>query len=198
VSTQDDTHLTENTLKSERVFDGSFLHVQREQVRLPDGTTVPREFIIHPGAVMIVPILNNGELVMERQHRHPLRKVFLEFPAGKLDAVELPAACAVRELKEETGYSAAELAYAGPIHNAIAYSTEVIHIFFARGLNAGEAQLDTHEFVEVTTLSLEALLERIRTGEVTDVKTIIGAYWLQEWRNGVKVVTWQSVGKFNK
>jgi ADP-ribose pyrophosphatase len=198
VSTQADTHLTEITLTSERVFDGSFLHVQREQVRLPDGTTVPREFILHPGAVMIVPILSNSELVMERQHRHPLRKVFLEFPAGKLDAAELPATCAARELKEETGYSAAELAYAGPIHNAIAYSNEVIHLFFARGLTAGAAQLDAHEFVEVTTLSLEALLERIRVGEVTDVKTLIGAYWLQEWRNDVKVVTWQAAHLFIK
>jgi ADP-ribose pyrophosphatase len=198
VSTPEDTHLTETTLTSERVFDGSFLHVQREQVRLPDGTTVPREFILHPGAVMVVPMLDSGDLIMERQHRHPLRQVFLEFPAGKLDAAEPPAACAARELKEETGYSAAELAYAGPIHNAIAYSTEVIHLYFARGLTAGAAQLDAHEFVEVTTLSLEALLERIRQGEVTDVKTIIGAYWLQDSRNGAKVVTWQSVGKFSK
>jgi ADP-ribose pyrophosphatase len=198
VSTQADTHLTEITLTSERVFDGSFLHVQREQVRLPDGTTVPREFILHPGAVMVVPILDNGELIMERQHRHPLRKVFLEFPAGKLDAAELPATCAARELKEETGYSAAELAYAGPIHNAIGYSNEVIHIFFARGLTAGAAQLDAHEFVEVTTLSLETLLERIRQGEVTDVKTIIGAYWLHDSRNGDKVVTWQATHLLTK
>ncbi len=198
MSRQEDTHLTETTLTSERVFDGSFLQVQREQVRLPDGASVPREFIVHPGAVMIVPMLDNGDLVMERQHRHPLQQVFLEFPAGKLDAAEPPAACAARELKEETGYSAAELAYAGPIHNAIAYSTEVIHLYFARGLTAGVAQLDAHEFVEVITLSLEALLARIRNGEVTDVKTIIGAYWLQDSRNGAKVAAWHATSAFSK
>jgi ADP-ribose pyrophosphatase len=133
-----DDHLREETILTEQVWRGRLLDVRRDTVRLPDGREATREYIAHPGAVMIVPILPDGRLVMERQWRTPLKRVMLEFPAGKLDAGEAPAVCAQRELFEETGYRAAEWANAGQLHIAIAYCDEVIHLFLARGLVAGE------------------------------------------------------------
>lgn len=185
--------LLEKALCSEDAYQGGFLKVKRDTVSLPDGATATREYIRHPGAVMIAPMLQSGQLVLERQYRYPLSKVFIEFPAGKLDTGEGIEACALRELREETGYRAGELAYLGPIHNAIAYSDEVLHLFAARGLVAGSASLDEHEFLEVLTMSLDDLLQAIRKAEVTDVKTIIAAYWLDDARRGIKPLQWQSV-----
>ena len=117
-----DGRLREQTLSSVQVYGGHFLDVRRDRIRLPDGATAEREYIRHPGAVMVIPILDDGRLVLERQWRHPMGRVMLEFPAGKLDAGEEPFHCAVRELIEETGYGATEWARAGSLHNAIAYS----------------------------------------------------------------------------
>jgi ADP-ribose pyrophosphatase len=186
--------LKEHTLTSVVAYAGSFLHIQRDTVRLPDGATTAREFIRHPGAVLIAPMLADGKLVIEKQYRHPLAKVFLEFPAGKIDAGEPLEACALRELREETGYVAQELAYLGPIHNAIGYSDEVIHLYAARSLTAGKAALDEHEFIETCTMTLDELLQAIRSAEVTDVKTIIAAYWLDDAVRGVKPLSWKPVG----
>ena len=124
----DDRHLREQTVSRETVFRGRLLEVRRDRIRLPDGGEATREFIVRPGAVMIVPLLHDGRLVMERQWRYPLERVMLEFPAGKLEAGEPTLACAQRELLEETGYAAAEWALAGVLHNAIAYSNERIEI----------------------------------------------------------------------
>ena len=132
----DEQHLRETTLRSEQVFAGHFLNVRLDQVTLPDGAIAKREYIVHPGAVMIVPLLDDGRVVVERQWRHPLARVMLEFPAGKLDAGEAPLHCAIRELTEETGYRATEWARAGILHNAIAYSTEGIEIWFAADIDA--------------------------------------------------------------
>jgi ADP-ribose pyrophosphatase len=188
-----DDALREHTVTSTVAYAGSFLRVQKDTVKLPDGATASREFIRHPGAVLIAPMLTDAELVLERQYRHPLSKVFLEFPAGKIDAGEAPQACALRELQEETGYTAREIAHLGDIHNAIAYSDEVIHLYTARGLTAGKAKLDEHEFLETCTMSLETLLSQIRAGQVTDVKTIIAAYWLEDIAQHRKEVQWISV-----
>lgn len=185
--------LTEHTLTSVVAYAGNFLRVQKDTVRLPNGETTAREFIRHPGAVLVAPMLADGKLVMERQYRHPLGKVFIEFPAGKMDAGEPLEACALRELQEETGYAAQEIAYLGPIHNAIGYSDEVIHLYAARGLTAGKASLDEHEFIETTTMSLNELLQAIRNAEVTDVKTIIAAYWLEDAARGIKPLVWKPV-----
>jgi ADP-ribose pyrophosphatase len=187
----DDRHLIERTVASEQVWRGRFLDVRRDTVALPDGQHVTREYIVHPGAVMMVPILDDGRLVMERQHRHPMGRVMLEFPAGKLDAGEPPFTCAVRELAEETGYRAREWARAGILHNAIAYSNEGIEVWFARGLQAGAAQLDPEEFLEVVILSESELDALIAGGEVTDAKTLIGLLWLQKWRSGQWPLRWQ-------
>ncbi len=186
-----DEHLREEQIDSECVFRGKLLEVRRDAVRLPSGHTATREYIVHPGAVMVVPILDDGRLVVERQYRYPLGDVMLEFPAGKLEQGEPALDCAIRELAEETGYRAREWAHAGILHNAIAYSTEGIHVLFARGLVLGAAQLDEEEFVDVHTASMEDLLAQARTGALTDAKTLIGLLWLQNWRRGDWELTWQ-------
>lgn len=186
-----DDHLVERLLDSRQVYQGHFLDVRRDQVALPDGSTAHREYIRHPGAVMVVPLLDDGRLLMERQYRYPMGRVMLEFPAGKLDAGEDPAVCGRRELLEETGYSAAEWAHAGVLHNAIAYSDEGIHIYFARGLTRGAQQLDEGEFLELVTCSPEELDHLAATGELTDAKTLIGLLWLQRWRSGAWPLDWR-------
>ena len=187
-----DAHLQEHMLQSKQVYRGSFLDVRHDLVRLPDGATATREYIVHPGAVMVVPVLDDGRLVIERQWRYPLARTMLEFPAGKLEAGEPPLACAVRELAEETGYRAAEWARAGILHNAIAYSNEGIEVWFARGLTPGERQLDAGEFLDVGTASIEELDAMARNGDLTDAKTLIGLLWLQNWRAGRWPLEWHS------
>ena len=186
----DDAHLREDTLQSVQVYHGSFLDVRRDHVRLPDGSSARREYIVHPGAVMVVPLLADGRLVVERQWRHPLARTFVEFPAGKLEAGEPPLECAIRELAEETGFRAAEWARAGILHNAIAYSDEGIEVWFARGLTLGEPHLDAGEFLDVSTASFDELDALARSGELTDAKTLIGLLWLQNWRAGRWPLEW--------
>jgi ADP-ribose pyrophosphatase len=189
-----DEHLLERRLDSEQVYRGHFLDVRRDTVALPDGRSTIREYIVHPGAVMIVALADDGRLVVERQYRYPMARVMLEFPAGKLDAGEPPFACAVRELAEETGYRAAEWARAGILHNAIAYSTEGIEVWFARGLMAGEARLDDGELLEVALASVDELLLAAGRGELTDAKTLIGLLWLQNWQAGRWSLDWRAAG----
>ena len=187
-----DAHLREETTHSEQVYRGTFLDVRRDQIRLPDGASAQREYIVHPGAVMVVPLLDDGRLVVERQWRHPLARVMLEFPAGKLDQGESPWQCAVRELIEETGYRAAEWARAGILHNAIAYSNEGIEVWFARGLTPGARQLDRGEFLDVGSASADELDALAQRGELTDAKTLVGLLWLQNWRAGRWPLEWHA------
>lgn len=187
-----DQHLREARLHSDAVYDGRFLKVRRDMVRLPDGAETTREYIVHPGAVMIVPLLDDGRLLMERQFRYPMDRVMLEFPAGKLDAGEAPLACAQRELLEETGFTAREWAHAGVLHNAIAYSDEGIEIFFARGLTAGQRRLDEGEFLDLVAHTPAELDRMSATGAVTDAKTLIGLLWLQRWHDGAWPLEWRA------
>jgi ADP-ribose pyrophosphatase len=189
-----DAHLIEHTLDHVEVLKGHFLHAFRDQVRLPNGDTATREYVIHPGAVMIIALLDDGRLVMERQYRYPVKQVMIEFPAGKLDAGEDRLACAQRELLEETGYRAKEWAHAGVLHPVISYSTEFIDIWFARGLRLGERRLDEGEFLDVFTASLDELLACSREGKLTDAKTLTGLLWLQNHLSGAWPLQWQSVG----
>ena len=193
----DDRHLTEHQLSSKELFQGDFLHAFRDTVRLPDRTSAVREYVRHPGAVMIVPLLSDAQgemqVVLERQFRYPVAQVMIEFPAGKLDPGEASQSCAQRELLEETGYRAEQWALAGRLHPVISYSTEFIDIWFARGLTAGESQLDAGEFLEVFTASPAQLLAWCRDGQVTDGKTLTAALWLQNVLSGSWALTWQGV-----
>ena len=188
----DDTHLVEHQVSSQTLLSGGFLEVRRDTVRLPDGRAATREFIEHPGAVAVIPMLDDGRLVLVRQHRYPVGKVLLEWPAGKLDPHESTWACAQRELQEETGYTAAEWAFAGEMHNAAAYSTESIWLWFARGLKSGPTRLDDGEFVETVALSLPELLALDAQGALLDVKTLVGLHWLQQCLAGQRAWDWQS------
>jgi ADP-ribose pyrophosphatase len=179
-----ETDLVEHKLDSEPVFDGGLLHVLRDRVRLPDGSEAVREHILHPGAVMIIPLLENGNLVMERQYRYPLHRVFLELPAGKIDAGENPLATAQRELLEETGYVAVEWQRLGCIHPVISYSNEQIDIYLARGLTLQQRALDHGEFLDVIEIPFLAAMEMVRTGEITDAKTLAGLFWVERVLNG--------------
>lgn len=176
--------LTEHELSSEQVFDGALLKVRRDTVRLPDGSSGGREYIEHPGAVAILPILDSGDIVFERQYRYPLRTTMIEIPAGKIDAGEEPLFTAKRELLEETGYSASEWRHLLTFHPVIAYSTERIEIFIARGLDHQGAKLDAGEFLEVFTAPLAEALEWVRNGTITDSKTIIALLWLDKMQAG--------------
>lgn len=188
----DDAHLIEHKVgESLQLLKGNFLHVVRDTVRLPDGKQATREYILHPGAVAIVPFLDDGRLVLERQYRYPVGKVMIEIPAGKLDAGEDPLACARRELLEETGYSAREWARAAVMHPAIGYADEGIEIWFARGLTLTQAQLDDEEFVEVITATPEEFLGWCRDGLVTDSKTLSAALWIQNTLSGAWKLDWK-------
>lgn len=187
----DDTRLTETLVNSETLLQGSFLHVRRDTVRQPDGRLAQREYVVHPGAVVVIPLADDDRVVVERQYRHPVGRVMLEFPAGKLDPGEDPLRCGQRELLEETGYRAAQWARAGALHLAIAYSTEVIHIYFARGLRGGERKLDDGEFLDVHLMPVDELLAACRNGDVTDAKTLSCCLWLQNVRDGAWQLDWQ-------
>jgi ADP-ribose pyrophosphatase len=182
-----DEHLKETRVDGKCVFEGNFLKVNRDTVTLPNGALTTREFIHHPGAVVAIPLFDDGRVLLERQFRYPLHQVFIEFPAGKIDPGESSLVCAQRELQEETGYTATDWQFICTIHNAIAYADEHLDLFLARGLKAGEAKLDSEEFLETFTATVPELLEMVRTGQITDVKTVIGTFWLEkilagEWK----------------
>lgn len=168
-----DTHLEETRRSGARVYDGALLDVRRDTVTLPDGGTAIREYIVHPGAVLIVPVLPDGMLVVERQHRYPLNRVFVEFPAGKVDPGETPLATARRELREEAGYAASAWNRLGLIHPVVSYSTEAIELYVAEGLTHVGRSLDDGEFLDVVAMSAETLLAALDRGEITDAKTVV-------------------------
>jgi ADP-ribose pyrophosphatase len=170
----DDRHLIETRVDSTDVFDGSLLHIRRDTVSLPDGGQATREYVVHPGAAMIVPVLPDGALLFERQFRYPLGRVFVEFPAGKVDADEDPLTTARRELTEETGYVAARWTHLATTHPIVSYSTEQIDIFLAEGLTHVGARLDAGEFLETFSATLDEALAWVDRGEITDGKTILG------------------------
>jgi len=174
---RDPGEFTEQRISGEVVYAGKFLEVHRDLVLLPDGTQAARDYIRHPGAVAVVALTNDGHVVLERQHRYPLHRDFVEIPAGKLEAGEDHLETGKRELLEETGYVAASWAKLGLIHNAIGYSDEGIELWLATGLEKREAKLDAGEFLEVFTLPFEEALAMAADGRISDVKTIIGLFW---------------------
>lgn len=191
-----DDHLIEHRVSQEELLQGHFLHAFRDTVRLPNQSLATREYVLHPGAVMVIPLLDTPEglrLVLERQYRYPVGQVMIEFPAGKLDPGEETALCAQRELMEETGYTARQWARAGVLHPVIAYSTEFIEIWFAKDLTPGERQLDAEEFLDVFTATHAQLMQWCRDGLVTDAKTLTGAFWLQNVLAGDWPLSWQTL-----
>ena len=188
-------NLVERCCGSEEILKGKFLHAFRDQVVMPNGSTSIREYFKHPGAAMVIPLLSEHDggctVVMERQFRYPLGEVMVEFPAGKRDADESLLVCAQRELREETGYTATHWARAGSVCPAIAYSTERIDIWFARGLTRGAQRLDQGEFLEVFSATSEELLTWCRDGTITDSKTLTGVMWLQNVLLGHWALDWE-------
>lgn len=186
-----DPHLVEKKISSELLCEGDFLKVRRDQVSLPNGNTATREYVVHPGAVVVIPLLDDGRVLLERQFRYPIGRVMTEFPAGKLDPGEDPLRCGQRELLEETGYTATQWAHAVGLHLAIAYSTEIIHVYFARGLRAGERKLDQDEFLDVHSMTPQELLDACRRGDVTDAKTLTCVLWMQNVLSGAWPLEWR-------
>lgn len=176
MSLQSSDPLSEVELESEAVFEGRLLKVRRDTVRLPDGNTAVREYIHHPGAVVIVAVLPEGRLVFERQFRYPLRRSFLELPAGKIDTGEPILDCAKRELREETGYIAKNWRHLGVMHPCIGYSDERIEVFLATGLTEVGNALDEGEFLEVLSYSVEEARAAVLDGRITDAKTITALF----------------------
>ena len=169
---KENSRLREVRTGSEEIFNGVVLHVQRDTVRLPNGSETIREVIRHIGAVCVIPVLENGDVVMERQYRYPLDRVILEIPAGKLDAADEDRFSAIqRELREETGYTADEWTVIGDFHPAPAYSDEFITMYMARGLRKGDRHLDEDEFLDVYTVPLKDLVEDVMAGRISDAKT---------------------------
>jgi ADP-ribose pyrophosphatase len=161
------------------VYSG-FIRIHRDEILLPDGNPSVREYVWHPGAAMIIPILPNGNVIMERQFRYCTNEEYLEFPAGKLDPGENPLEAAHRELLEETGYVAEEIKHLTTIHPVIGYSNERIEIFVAKNLTYKEQKLDEGEFLEVVEISPIDLIELVRNSQIKDVKTQVGAFWLEK------------------
>ncbi len=175
--------LTETCLSSEVVYEGSFISVRKDSARMPDGSTSTREYITHPGAVAILALLDNGNLVMERQFRYAPRQEFIEIPAGKIDHGEDILTTAQRELLEETGYVAREWTHLTSAWPCIGFADERMEYFLARGLTHQERKLDDGEFLEVIELSLPEAMKWVRRGKISDSKTIVGLFWLEKTLN---------------
>ncbi len=167
--------LKEERLSSEKVYDGCLLKVYKDEIRLPDGGSGVRELIRHVGAVCVVALTDENEVIIEKQFRYPFGRVLTELPAGKLDSPdEDPLDAAKRELHEETGYTADRWKHLGVYYPSVAYTDEVIHIYLARDLHAGEQQLDEDEFLHYTMVPLHTLMEEVMDGKIEDGKTQLG------------------------
>ena len=173
--------LTEHFVSGGLVFDGNLLKVHRDTVRLPDGGTGQREYVRHPGAVAILALFDDGRILLERQYRYPPRKEFIEIPAGKLEPGEPHLDTAQRELREETGYVAAEWTRLGAIHTGIGYTDETIELWLAKGLTLKERRLDPGEFLETLIVPFDDALAMVRDGRISDSKSVIGILWVDKW-----------------
>ncbi len=175
--------LKETCLDTAVVYEGGFMQVRKDNVRLPDGKVSSREYVVHPGAVAVLALLDNGNLVMERQFRYAPQREFVELPAGKIDRGEDILLTAQRELLEETGYVAGEWTHLTTAWPCIGYADERIEYFLARRLTYQGRKLDDGEFLEVFELSLPEAVEWVRTGKISDSKTIVGLFWLEKYLN---------------
>jgi len=180
-STQD---FSERPLSSRTVFQGRLLHVKSDQVSLPNGHQATREYILHPGAAMIIAMVDEQTLVLERQYRYPLKRHFIELPAGKIDPGEAPLATAQRELREECGYTAVEWRHLTTLHPAIGYANERIELYLARGLAQVGHQRDADELIEVLHVPVQEAMSWIRDGRITEAKAVTGVLWAEKILRG--------------
>lgn len=179
------SRLKETKISSEQKFSGRLIDLYLDQVELPNGETTTREWIDHPGAVCLIPILPDGKICLIRQFRYGPGEEFIEIPAGKLDAGEAPLDCAYRELEEETGYRTNKLTFLTNIHPAIGFSNEKMWMYLAEELELSKKKLDEDEFLELLPTPLNKALEWVFSGKITDVKTIIGIMWMKELKFNV-------------
>ena len=179
-----DTDFTETGLGSTTRYRGRMLEVREDEVRLPDGGQARREYVVHPGAAVILPIFDDWRILLERQFRYPRHDHFLELPAGKFDAGEAPITTARRELREETGCIAADWHHLCTLYPCVGYSDEVVEMFVARGLTFERPALDPGEFLETLLVPLDEALAWIRSGVITEAKTILGLFWADRLRAG--------------
>ena len=176
--------LTETTLSSETVYQGRMLQVKCDRVRLPDGGESTREYIVHPGAIVILPVFENGDILLERQHRYPLHRDFIEFPAGKIDHGEEDLSCGKRELREETGYEANEWKHITTLYPCIGYADERLEFYRAQGLiQVGHAR-DADEFLEILRVPFGEAMDWLKSGKICETKTVVGLFWLEKLLTG--------------
>jgi len=180
---RDDDPLAEHRIDGEQVYRGALLDVRRDRATTPDGGEAVREYVVHPGAVLVIPVHDDGRMIVERQFRYPHNRRFLEFPAGKRDPGESPLQTGVRELAEEAGYRAQVWIELGIIHPVIAYSTEAIHLYEARGLTYVGASLDAGEFLEIVECTEAALYDAIDEQRLTDAKTVAALALHTRWNH---------------
>lgn len=178
------TSLTEIELDSEWMCRGRLLHAKRDTVRLPNGHVSTREYIVHPGAAIVLPVFDNGDILLERQYRYPLRREFIEVPAGKLDPNESAEVCAHRELIEETGYRAGEMKFLFEFYPAIGYCDEKMYFFLARELEHVGHERDADEFLEILRVPFDEAMRMIRTGEICETKTVTALFWWDKFSSG--------------
>tara|TARA_Y100000294_G_scaffold29761_1_gene25160 strand:+ start:113 stop:652 length:540 start_codon:yes stop_codon:yes gene_type:complete len=171
--------LKETQLSTKQVYRGSFLDVRKDEVELPNGKTSTREWIKHPGAACIIPILPDGKIALIKQYRYPVQEEMIELPAGKLDPGEEPKDCAKRELEEEIGYSVGKLTFVCNIHPAIGFASEKMWIYLAEDLTKTTENTDPDEFLELIPTQLNEAVNMVWNGKITDVKTIIGILWAE-------------------
>ncbi len=176
----------EKKLSSKKIFQGKLINLFLDHVKLPNGETSTREGVDHPGAVCIIPILPSGEICLIRQYRYGPRQEFIEIPAGKIDKGEKPLDCARRELSEEIGYAAKKLTFLTKIYPAIGFSNEMMWMYLGENLNKTERNLDQDEFLELVPVTIQQAFDWVKSGRISDVKTIIGILWVYQLMNGIK------------
>ena len=176
--------LIETKLESENIFDGNLLHIKKDKVKLPNGGEAYREWVKHPGAAAVIPLTDQGEIILVRQYRYPIDEVTLEIPAGKLDVSgEDTLECAKRELSEETGYTAQEYKFLSKLATSVGFSDEVIYIYAAKGLKAGTQHTDEDEFINVVKVPLAEAVEMVLDGRINDGKSVTAIFMLDRMMN---------------
>jgi len=173
---------SEQPRSSRTVYAGRLLTVKEDVVALPDGASATREYVLHPGAAVIIPLIDHDTLLLEHQYRYPVRRHLLELPAGRIEANESPEQAARRELLEETGYVAQDWRFLTTLHPCVGYSDERIELFLARDLSFQGHPGEDDEFIETVTLPIDTALERILAREITDLKTMLGVFWADRLR----------------